>query len=314
MNRNDFLKLIGEKSPVNKGVFGDIYELVDIFPYFQSAHMLLLKGLKENDDIKFDRQLKSSSLHIASREVLYYLLKNDIPAEIIEVKNDVETPLIQEKSVMDVPDKQQTVIEMQNSDQVISEIEREKDEPATEETDEVVVIHDILRPDNGENDDSSSVILVMDGEEEGEEEKIVFMDPGFSLPESDDLLELDSEDSISATSSLTNVAKELEQDSVHEDIENTRKKLQTDLIDRFITTNPRIEPSREKAIDIQEDLAKPHIEEKGGFVTETLARIYTSQGYYSKAIEIYEKLCLKFPEKSSYFAAQIEKVKEYLKK
>ena len=62
------------------------------------------------------------------------------------------------------------------------------------------------------------------------------------------------------------------------------------------------------------DISKPFVEREGGFVTETLARIYINQGYYSKAIDIYEQLSLKFPEKSSYFASQIELVKEYLKK
>ncbi len=90
--------------------------------------------------------------------------------------------------------------------------------------------------------------------------------------------------------------------------------MQADLIDMFISTNPRIETNREKSNLPVEDISKPFVEEQGGFVTETLAKIYISQGYYSKAIDIYEKLCLKFPEKSSYFASQIEKVNELLKK
>jgi len=43
--------------------------------------------------------------------------------------------------------------------------------------------------------------------------------------------------------------------------------------------------------------------------TETLAGIYFQQEIYPKAIEIYEKLILLYPEKSAYFASLIEKVK-----
>jgi hypothetical protein len=65
---------------------------------------------------------------------------------------------------------------------------------------------------------------------------------------------------------------------------------------------------------LSEDISKPLTKREGGFVTETLARIYINQGYYSKAIDIYKELSLKFPEKSSYFASQIELVTVYLKK
>jgi len=43
--------------------------------------------------------------------------------------------------------------------------------------------------------------------------------------------------------------------------------------------------------------------------TETLAEIYAAQEFYQRAIEVYEKLILLYPEKSVYFASLIEKVK-----
>jgi lipopolysaccharide biosynthesis regulator YciM len=61
------------------------------------------------------------------------------------------------------------------------------------------------------------------------------------------------------------------------------------------------------------DLSAESSEEQGKFITETLARIYINQGYYTKAINIYEKLSLQNPEKSAYFASRIEKINELIK-
>ena len=52
--------------------------------------------------------------------------------------------------------------------------------------------------------------------------------------------------------------------------------------------------------------------ENDEFITETLSRIYLKQGHYQKAIDSFRRLSLKFPEKSVYFAEQIEEIKKLL--
>jgi DNA-binding SARP family transcriptional activator len=47
-------------------------------------------------------------------------------------------------------------------------------------------------------------------------------------------------------------------------------------------------------------------------LSEKLANIYIKQGYYDKAISAYKKLSLKYPEKSDYFAEQIEKLRNII--
>jgi tetratricopeptide (TPR) repeat protein len=140
--------------------------------------------------------------------------------------------------------------------------------------------------------------LIIDDVPAETEEDIFYMDPGFSVPFGDEKPEPE----------VVTSQAEPEQSAI-----NLTKQAQADLIDKFISLNPRIEPRTDKTEHPAIDLSTSYTEEKGGFITETLARIYVNQGYYSKAIEIYEKLCLKFPEKSGYFATQIEKIKEIIK-
>ena len=58
------------------------------------------------------------------------------------------------------------------------------------------------------------------------------------------------------------------------------------------------------------ETAKKSLSENDDFITETLAKIYKEQGHFDKAIDAFEKLILKFPEKNTLFASQISEIKK----
>ena len=61
------------------------------------------------------------------------------------------------------------------------------------------------------------------------------------------------------------------------------------------------------------DVSSRSVAENDELITETLAAIYYQQKNYEKAQEAYQKLSLKYPEKSVYFASRIKEI-EVLKK
>jgi hypothetical protein len=81
------------------------------------------------------------------------------------------------------------------------------------------------------------------------------------------------------------------------------------LIDNFIRQDPRITPNKSTFYSPM-NMAKKSVQEPEDLVTETLAKVYAGQGNYIKAIQVYEKLRLKFPEKKLYFAALIQELKD----
>ena len=83
------------------------------------------------------------------------------------------------------------------------------------------------------------------------------------------------------------------------------------LIERFISEEPRITPSKSTFYS-PVNMARKSVMETEDLVTETLAGIFARQGNFLKAIQYYEILSLKFPEKSRYFAGLIQELNKKL--
>lgn len=91
--------------------------------------------------------------------------------------------------------------------------------------------------------------------------------------------------------------------------ETDRDKGGDDILEKFIKSEPRIIPAKAQFYS-PGNMARKSVQSNSDVVSETLASIYAKQGNIDKAIESYKTLSLKFPEKSSYFAGLIEKLRQ----
>jgi hypothetical protein len=135
---------------------------------------------------------------------------------------------------------------------------------------------------------------------------------------------LETDDLAESTSEIETPSDPIEEDSPKlenkasvtsspaESTEGTQSiKQAADIISNFIHNEDQIVPKRAEFFSPAK-AAKNSLKDKDDLVTETLANIYAAQGNIEKAISTYEKLSLLHPEKSTYFAALIGKLKRQL--
>ena len=93
MKRSDFSNIITNPSLLKNS---DIYHLSSIiteFPYFQSARILYLKGLKNTESFKYNKNLKITAAYTTDRSILFdfitseFFIQNNI-SELIKKTSD----------------------------------------------------------------------------------------------------------------------------------------------------------------------------------------------------------------------------------
>ncbi|TFV94347.1 hypothetical protein E4S40_09965 [Algoriphagus kandeliae] len=91
---------------------------------------------------------------------------------------------------------------------------------------------------------------------------------------------------------------------------DSKKQEQIDLIKAFSKKDIKLATIREiEANQNNENLAESSTKIKDELITESFAKLLIKQGKKEKALQIYKKLSLMFPEKSAYFADLIENLK-----
>ncbi len=85
-----------------------------------------------------------------------------------------------------------------------------------------------------------------------------------------------------------------------------QKPSNSELIDKFIASKPKIKPAKDKVYT--STFKEEKIEDNNYLMTETLAKVYLEQKKYKSAVKAYRILSLKYPEKSSFFADRIKAI------
>lgn len=266
------------------------------FPYFQTAHLLALKNkfILGKEDWKED--VDPVSAYVPDRRVIYDLL---YPLEL----NDTD---IHDNEEIPVTEEYTQPTELQGENTTLIAVDYDENEMPSSDVSDVIIIEDLTeeKKANPTLRDNISNLLSFQLEE------LELVDPAESelVPE----IGIDFDKTYGAhTGENELLVLDTTQDISNSDTEDesiTKK----ELIDKFIESSPRLipRPGDKPQVDISEDSVKEH----DGIFTDTLAKIYVKQGYYSKAIFAYEKLILKYPEKSDYFALQIEEIKKLTNK
>ena len=306
MNSTDFVNILQHPQTITHQQTEAVKSVIDEFPYFQSARAVYLKGLKNESSFKYNQELKTTAAYTTDRSILFdfitseAFIQNEISqfikqntAHLKDIDVTIEDISVNKSVKIDHALKQQ----IKDTKGVLDPFLFQPKEERLKKTapfilDESEIIENVTEETKTQEASISDILslgkpLQFDKREThsfNEWLKLARFKP----------IERNKDESTKPT-----------EDTSSTDLDKVKK---FELIDEFITKNPKINPY--KGSITKGNLAKAQMIQPEALMTETLARIYVEQKNYKKAIQSYKILSLKYPEKSGFFANQIMAVKQ----
>ena len=280
MNLTDYTYLINKPDAINERQNSALEKIIEDFPYFQSARILRLKHLYNQDSFKYNYALKVAAAFTTDRSVLFDFITS---SNFVTIQNGLYDQKVAELLNINVVESEHLVQEV-----FVNSLEQS--------------IKLSIKEAVGTSDESiESKLEIGKHLEFSANEKHSFQE-WLQLSRFKPI-ERTPGNATRAEGELDGVKLSASKETSSEEID---RKIKAAIIDKFIENNPKIPPINKEANPFLSEFV---FEDKSYLMTETLAKVYLEQKKFSKAIQAYEILILKYPEKSSFFANRISDIK-----
>lgn len=341
MNKDQFHVLLRNPSGVSSHDAEALEKLLNTFPYCNVANILLAKVNSDKGSMFSNQKIKRAALVSSSREKLKSLLYSK---QVVATKSDneiaIETSLISDVKYMQQASfahEEIAMAEKKTSETPIEPIKTSSDESSG-------TLQQSLQDDSKSKmqnlrDEIQEILQSLKGLEAEFRDKITTEPQAASSQKKNpldvikegnaEILILKDETNLEITNILEdqpmkfyvhdlNFGKSLRSatsDAINEYLNfrprQTEQKpnlgTQASIIEKFLVANTQM-PRFGDMVDARSkpDLSRPSTKIEESPVSENMANILVKQGKNKKAIEVLEKLKLKYPEKSAYFAGKID--------
>jgi len=297
LNSETYTYLLAHPQKINSKDLGALGHIIDTYPYFQSARALQLKGLKNGNSFMYNEALKVTAAHTTDRDMLFEYITSET-----FIQNEISQKIMQHDAVVN----EMEVITENVSEEISVNLDNKMKA-------ELKKAEAILNPDLFERKVASvehiveeAIIPALESEKREAEQTLEIESP---LP----FTKQDTH-SFSEWLKLTQAQPiERKEDEViaEQPAVSDEKDRKIKLIENFIQQRPKLHPpEKNKPTKNQQNLAARYTQAPSALMTETLAKVYLQQKNYSKAIQAYKILILKYPEKSGFFADQIRAIEK----